>query len=236
MMKPFSLTALCVLIGLFTQGVAAESSKEALRERLTTVFGAPPASITEAPMQGFYEALYGTKIYYVSADGSHLLSGEVFDLNTLSNLTEKRRGDERLKAMATVDESSMIVFRAEKEKHILSVFTDIDCVYCRKLHEGMEEMNKLGITVRYLAYPRTGVNTPSYDKAVNVWCARDRNKAMDEAKRGGNTEKAECDAPVKMHMDLAERLGVTGTPALVLEDGRMQPGYAPPQQLLALFK
>jgi thiol:disulfide interchange protein DsbC len=138
--------------------------------------------------------------------------------------------------MAAIPESSMIVYKAENEKHVLSVFTDIDCVYCRKLHQEMAQMNELGITVRYLAFPRAGLNSPSYDKAVSVWCAGDRNAAMDSAKGSGQIEAIKCDAPVAMHMQVARQLGVNSTPSLVLEDGRLQPGYAPPKQLLSLFK
>ncbi len=215
---------------------APSAELELIKGRLSKAFNHQPDAIADSPMTGFYEAVYGTEVYYVSSDAKHLISGEVYDLVTLDNLTDLRRAGGRLKIMEAIPESSMIVYRAQEEKHILNVFTDIDCVYCRKLHQEMSQINALGITVRYLAFPRAGIDTPSYDKAVSVWCAEDRNKALDEAKGSGKIVSAKCDAPVRQHMILGQQLGISGTPGLILEDGRLQPGYAPPKQLLSLFK
>ena len=207
-----------------------------IQGRLWQAFNNQPDAIADAPLPGFYEAVYGSKVYYVSSDAKFLISGEIYDLATLDNLTEERRAGGRLKIMAGIPESSMIVYKAKQEKHVLNVFTDIDCVYCRKLHQEMAQINELGITVRYLAFPRAGVDSPSYDKAVSVWCASDRNKALDNAKGSGRIEPAKCDAPVRGHMAIGQQLGISGTPGLILDDGRLQPGYAPPRQLLSLFK
>jgi thiol:disulfide interchange protein DsbC len=226
-------------MALLVSPVMAEDSSAAqeLKKGLVKVFGGQPESVEASPIEGMYEVVYGPKVYYVSQDGRYLLSGDLFDLKTRTNLTEKNRSDTRLKAMADIDESEMIIYRAKgEEKHTITVFTDIDCGYCRKLHRGMPQMNELGITVRYLAYPRAGVGSPSYDKAVSVWCAKDRHKAMDEAKRGTTPPKASCDAPVKAHMALGASVGVTGTPAIVLEDGTLMPGYLPPQKLAAALE
>lgn len=205
---------------------------KSLKQGLAKAFGQQPDKVQPAPLDGMYEVVYGAKLYYVSADGRYLFSGDLIDLKTRINLTEKNRSDARLKAIESVDESDMIIYKAKgEEKHTVTVFTDIDCGYCRKLHHGMSEMNELGITVRYLAYPRAGVGSSSYDKAVSVWCAKDRNEAMDEAKSGATPDIVTCDAPVKEQLALGASIGVTGTPALVLEDGTLMPGYLPPKRL-----
>ncbi len=215
---------------------AAGADMELIQARLAKAFNAQPDSILAAPLPGYVEVIFGSEIYYISNNANHLISGEVYDLLSLENLTEQRRAVGRQKAMATVPEASMIVYKAKEEKHVLNVFTDIDCVYCRKLHQEMAQINALGITVRYLAYPRAGLGSPSYDKAVSVWCNADPNVAMDNAKGSGSIEAMKCDAPVAAHMQLARELGVNSTPSLILDNGRMQPGYAPAEQLLALFK
>lgn len=211
---------------------------EALQKQLSTVFGTQPDRVAEAPVDGLIELTYGAQIFYVSKDGRHLINGEVFDLRSRTNLTKARLAEARHAMMAKVDESDMIIFKAKgEEKHVISVFTDIDCVYCRKLHEGMKEMNDLGITVRYLAYPRAGISSPSYDKAVSVWCADNPNTAMDEAKSGASVAKKTCaDAPVKEQFALGQAVGVSGTPALVLNDGTLLPGYVPPKRLAAMLE
>jgi thiol:disulfide interchange protein DsbC len=233
MMKKIVMAAAMALLAF--PAIAQESEVvQNLKQELAKVFRAQPDKVESTPVDGLYEVVYGSNVYYVSADGRYLLNGDLVDVKSRTNLTEKKRSDARLEAMAEVDESDMIIYKAsDKEKHTISVFTDIDCGYCRKLHEGMAEMNDLGITVRYLAYPRAGIGSPSYDKAVSVWCAEDSHKAMDEAKRGARLAKANCDAPVKAQMALGASIGVTGTPAIVLEDGTLMPGYLPPKKLAA---
>jgi thiol:disulfide interchange protein DsbC len=211
---------------------------ETLKQELVKVFGGEPDRVTQAPLEGMLEVTYGAKLFYVTRDGRFLINGEMFDLATRTNLTEQQLSRARLNTLDAIDESSMIVYRAKgEEKHVITVFTDIDCVYCRKLHKGMEQMNELGITVRYMAYPRAGLNSPSYDKAVSVWCADNRNQALDDAKNRGKVSQKRCeDSPVKQQMATGEQMGVTGTPAIILDDGRMMPGYAPPRKLAALME
>jgi len=230
MMKKLFVAVLALLA---MPAVAAESGAvQQLKGDLLKVFGTAPDAVNETPIKGMYEVSYGPKFYYVSLDGRYLLSGELYDLKDQTNLTEKKRAGSRLKVMDNIEETSLIVYKAKgEEKHVITVFTDIDCGYCRKLHSGMAQMNELGITVRYMAYPRAGIGSPSYKKAVSVWCAKDRNKAMDQAKAGSTPEQASCDNPVKEHMAMGEMVGVTGTPAIVLQDGTLMPGYLPPKRL-----
>lgn len=231
--KLVSAVFLMMMVGLPLQ--AAEGKlNDSLKETLAKSFGSQPDQIRETPMDGLLEVTYGAQIFYISKDGRYLINGEMFELASRTNLTEARLGKARLNMMAQVDESDMIIYKAKgKEKHVITVFTDIDCGYCRKLHKGMDEMNELGVTVRYLAFPRAGINSPSYNKAVSVWCADDRNKAMDDAKNLNKVTNKSCkDAPVKAHYALGKSVGVTGTPAIILSDGTLQPGYLPPKPLV----
>jgi len=163
----------------------------------------------------------------VTNDGKYLIQGSLIEVKSRTDLSEVRRKAIRLDAVNAVGEDNMIIFPARKPRHTITVFTDIDCGYCRKLHKEVGQFNDKGITVRYLMFPRSGVNTPSYYKAVSVWCEDDRNAALTESKAGKTLPKADCDNPVKAHMELGKLLGVSGTPAIVLDDGELLPGYVP---------
>lgn len=236
-MKRLIVLAAAILsaASLFAADPVNNATASRIKGVLAQVVPGTPDSITPTPMQGIYEVAYGPQLFYVSEDGRYLVNGELFDVQKRTNLTEQRRSQARLTALNALDQGSMIVYPAKgKAKHTITVFTDIDCGYCRKLHQGMAEMNNLGITVRYLSYPRAGVGSDSYKKAGEVWCAKDRNKAMDRAKSNqAVSDSSSCDAPLKRHMALGESFGINGTPAIVMDDGRLVPGYLPPQQLLA---
>ena len=225
-----------LLLSLSSSLFAADEAELAQVEKaLTEVFSVKPERISPVPVEGIYEVVFDGQIFYVSADGKHLFNGELFDLGTRTNLTENSRSQGRLKLMDGMAEKEMISYPANgKEKHVITVFTDIDCGYCRRLHGGMKEMNDLGITVRYMAFPRSAVGSPSYNKSVSVWCAKDQQQAMDNAKLRDQIGSASCDDnPVAKHMALGKQLGVTGTPAILLGNGKLLPGYLPPKQLLA---
>ena len=196
---------------------------------------AKPDSITLSAIPGLYEVVYGTDVFYMTKDGRYMLQGDVIDMDKHQNTTEAKRAEVRLKELGAVTEDSMIVFAPKETKHTLTIFTDIDCAYCRKLHSEMAELNKQGIRIRYLAFPRAGLDSPSYDKAVTVWCSKDRNQAMTSAKSGEDLEKKTCDNPVKQHMALAKKLNVTGTPTMMLEDGQLIPGFIPADKLIKLL-
>jgi thiol:disulfide interchange protein DsbC len=196
---------------------------------------AKPDVVSPSVLPGMFEAIYGPQIIYVTKDGRYMFEGDLYDLQRRVNLTETRRETGRAKVVSELDPQSLIVFSPAKPKYTITAFTDIDCGYCRKLHNQIAEYNKLGIAVRYAAYPRAGVDTPSYEKAVSVWCAADRKAAMTIAKSGETPEKKQCDNPVKKHMEAAKDVGVTGTPTLVLDNGRVIPGYVEPVRLLQIL-
>ena len=194
-----------------------------------------PDSIGLSPIPGYFEVTYGTMVFYISKDGRYMLQGDIVDLSAEKNLTEDKRGQTRLKLLSTVPAEGAISFEPKQVKHTITVFTDIDCGYCRKMHSEIAQYTQLGIRVRYLAFPRTGIDSPSYDKTVSVWCAKDRNQAMTDAKADKPVVTKTCANPVKQEFELGKQIGVTGTPTLVLEDGSLLPGYVPADRLLQLL-
>lgn len=195
--------------------------------------GAQPADVAASPIPGLYEVTMGGLIAYVSADGKYLLSGNVYDLDTQVNLTASRRNAARAKALAAVSESNMIVFGPSNAKMTVTVFTDIECGFCRKFHSQIADINKAGVRVRYLMYPRTGPATESWDKAEQVWCSADRRDALSRAKRGETIKAKACgDAAIKTQYELGSDLGVEGTPAVFTQNGDYIGGYLTPAELV----
>ena len=182
-----------------------------------------------------YEALVDGEIVYFSKDGRYVFQGDIIDIESRQNITENKRRGLKKEEIDSFNEADMIIFEAEKTKHTLTVFTDIDCGYCRKLHQQISEYNALGIKVRYMAFPRSGLDSESFDKAVSVWCADDRKQAMTDAKSGSSIKVNSCDNPIKDHFEAGRRLGITGTPALFLESGELLPGYIPPMRLIQIL-
>jgi thiol:disulfide interchange protein DsbC len=192
-------------------------------------------SIKDSPIKGLHEVTMGGNLFYVSDDGKYLFQGNLYDVDAKKNLTEGKLADVRVAALNKVGVDKMIVFKPENSKYQISVFTDIDCGYCRKLHSEMDQYLAQGITVRYLFFPRAGKGSEAYKKAISVWCAEDRNKAMTQAKKGDKLDNKYCNNPIDEHMQLGEELGMNGTPLIVTEKGNMLPGYVPAQKLAAIL-
>jgi thiol:disulfide interchange protein DsbC len=190
-------------------------------------------SVAPAPLPGLYEVVVDMNVVYVTADGRYLIQGRIIDLEESADLTAPVEAKMKSTAMEAVGEENMVIYEPKETKHTVTIFTDIDCGFCRKLHAQMDEYNNRGIRIRYLFYPRAGAGSPSHRKAVAVWCADDRNQAMTLSKAGKKVEQKECENPVAEHYELGRRMGVTGTPSLVLDDGVMLPGYVPPDRLSA---
>ncbi|GAA4877539.1 bifunctional protein-disulfide isomerase/oxidoreductase DsbC [Ferrimonas pelagia] len=195
--------------------------------------GLPATELAPAPLDGFYQVVTPQGLLYISADGARLLHGNIYDVeNGMANLTELAMGELRQTRLSDV-EDSMIVYPAKDEKYVVTVFTDISCGYCRKLHNDMAGYNERGITIRYLAFPRGGQGTSAWREMESVWCAADPAKAMTQAKASGKAGSSQsCDNKVAEHYALGGAFGVSGTPALVLTDGTLVPGYLPPERLL----
>jgi thiol:disulfide interchange protein DsbC len=207
-----------------------------LRDRLTAIRpDLPILAVTPTPLPGMYALeLPGGTILYGTADGKYLFAGDLYEVTDtdLVNLAENRRSEKRRAIVSDLDVSQMVVFSPDGEpRAVINVFTDVDCGYCRKLHQEMSALNDHGIEVRYLAYPRAGIGSDSYQKIVSAWCADDQNAAITELKAGGSIPELTCDNPVAAHYALGQQVGISGTPAILLPDGRLLPGYLPADAL-----
>ena len=233
-----SVFAFCVrmLAGLVQAADVDQATDERIRSSLGALLpGLQPDGVRATPVDNLFEVTFGTRVVYVTGDGRFLVQGKVIDLETRTEITEQRLSELKMAALAEVGEDRMIIYGPEDAKHTVTVFTDIDCGFCRKLHADMPEYNKQDIRMRYLFYPRAGLGSESYDKAVSVWCADDRKAAMDTAKAGGAVPAKTCENPVAEHHALGQAMQLQGTPALLLEGGQMVPGYVPPDKLRTLL-
>lgn len=194
--------------------------------------------VLPTPVPGLYELRFGYRIAYVDASGQFAFmgSGDLQDVSNGENLTEARRTALRRGLVESLDEWDTLDFLPEDIRHELLVFTDVDCGYCRRLHQQMAEYHELGIGIRYMAFPRSGPDTDTWSTMQSIWCAKNRPAALTRAKAGGFVRKQRCDSSsVERHYDLGRDIGLTGTPALVTPDGRMIPGYVPPGRLAAML-
>jgi thiol:disulfide interchange protein DsbC len=199
--------------------------------------GVKAEDLQASPMPGIYELIRGGDAAYVSTDGKYAIIGDLYETGSNKDLTENRRRDLRLKLLAAIPETQMVVFGPLNAKHTITVFTDMDCAYCRKLHSQISDYNRLGIKVRYIAYPRTGPNTSSWTKAEQVWCSADRKTALTEAKLGKTLPNKICpDNPVAKEYELGQQFNLQGTPTLILGNGEMVGGYLAPADLVAELK
>lgn len=216
---------------------AKAPSAEARAAVAKRVPGVKAEDVRLSVVPGVFEVSRGAEIFYVTADARYVFAGDLYDLDAEENLSDERRRTARSALMATVPESQMLVFSPKDPKYTVTVFTDIDCGFCRKLHNEMSKYNELGIRVRYMFYPRTGPNTESWDKANAVWCSQNRNDAMTRAKRGEEVKAAKCgQTPVERDYEIGRDMAVTGTPAIVLPNGEMVQGYRAAPALLKILQ
>ncbi len=191
-----------------------------------------PDYIGAAPFPGFREVLVGGQVLYVSDDGRYLMQSQPYDIQNRAPASSAGLLAYRKALLDKVPRGERIVFAAAKPKHTLTVFTDIECGYCRKMHQDIPELNKLGITVEYLAFPRMGPASQDFKDMISVWCAADRRQALTSAKQGQPVAPKNCTSPVAMQYNLGQQVGVSGTPAVFAADGTQLGGYVPPAQLL----
>lgn len=227
--------------GLTLAAPVTEVMAQAITQNLKVVNQAIQIrSIKPSPIEGLYEVEIDTgEIIFTSADGQHFVLGKLFEIQgqRFVNLSEQRQKSERAETLTRLNTDDMIVFSPQGEvKSVVYAFTDVDCGYCQKLHSEMAEYNQAGIEIRYLAFPRAGLQSRTYQEMVSVWCAEDRKAAMTTAKTGGQVPLKACDNPVADQYALGNAFGVTGTPALVFEDGSLMPGYLPATKLSAYLQ
>ncbi|GGO78590.1 glutaredoxin [Marinobacterium nitratireducens] len=202
----------------------------------------PVESVLPSQMPGIYEVVLGTgEVLYADEKGEYFMLGQLYRLNDeqgFVNLTEEKLKAKRQELIAGVAAEDRISFKPEGEvKATIAVFTDVDCPYCRKLHQEVDELNALGIQVDYLAFPRGGERSGAYAKMQSIWCndPAQRPADMTRVKSGGSIEPKDCDSPVMEQFALGQKVGVTGTPALVFPDGSLVPGYVPADRLAQML-
>jgi thiol:disulfide interchange protein DsbC len=228
-----STTAVLAFLTLLWQPAVAEDPPTPVLAALDKLVpGVSPDRVQASALPGLYEVSYGATVVYVSADGRFLIQGDLVEIASRTNYTRLAQREHRRERMARVDEADTIVFGPADAKYTVDVFTDIDCPYCVRLHRQMAEYNRLGVRIRYLAFPRAGIPSPSYDKYVSAWCSDDKQSAISDAKNGRSIPKKNCDNPVEEQFALGRAVGVRGTPSLILENGEMIPGYVSPAELL----
>ena len=234
--RPFS-TALFATICMFlaATAIAAQDDEklESVRAKVSVMYEQiEPEHVNPGPIDGWYTIQKGSIIAYISEDGRYMMQGELIDLEMDINLTEVSRNGARREMFASIDDSQVIKFSPSEVKYSVTVFTDTDCTYCRRLHSQIDEYMAHGIEIRYLLYPRNGPASASWNVAEQVWCSSDRNKALTAAKLDRKFQSVACDASiVQDHYVLGQQAGLSGTPAIVLQDGTLIGGYMPPDAL-----
>ncbi len=217
----------------------ADDANQAIRKTLENLqMDVPIESIAASPLNGLYEVrMQGGRVLYASADGKYVMQGYLFEVNDGKpvNLTEKAESEGIAKTINAIPKAEMVIYPAvgEAKTHI-TVFTDTTCPYCHKLHGEIAELNRRGVEVRYLAFPRQGPGSEGDQQLQAVWCSTDRKKAMDQMVDGKDIKATKCENPVHKQFALGQSIGVNGTPAIVLADGKLIPGYQPAPQVAAL--
>jgi thiol:disulfide interchange protein DsbC len=216
---------------------ASTTIAPAVRQKIaaTVATMAPHANvqtIVPMPIAGLYQVVVQGQVLYMTGDGRYVIQGDAFDTKTRTPLNRVTLERLRREAIAKLSPAQMIRFAPANPKYTVTVFTDIDCPYCRAFHANIEKINKLGIAVDYLFWPRTGLDTPSAQKAVDVWCAADRHAALTQAFEGKTPRYGTCQSPVEHDFNLGVDLGVDGTPTVIASNGVVLGGYVEPHELL----
>jgi len=234
--SPFKATLLaasCLFLAATAIAAQEDENLESVRAKVSGMFEQiEPEHINPGPIDGWYTIQKGSIIAYISDDGRYMMQGELIDLEMDINLTEASRNGARREMLASIDDSQVIKFSPSEVKYSVTVFTDTDCTYCRRLHSQIDQYMAHGIEIRYLLYPRNGPASASWNVAEQVWCSSDRNTALTAAKLDRNFQTVACDASiVQDHYILGQEAGLSGTPAIVLHDGTLIGGYMPPDAL-----
>ena len=225
--------------GIFSQEL--DINKTDLKNKLESILPDTVniVSIEETNIEGYFEISFeGIEPLYVSMDGKYLISGDIYQITKegLVNESESRRSFQRKIALSKQKASEFITFEPKFVEHQIFVFTDVDCGYCRQFHKQIEDYLALGIQVNYLAFPREGIGSKSFNKTVSAWCSDDPNAALTLLKLGGQIKENICkDNPVERHFLLGSSFGVSGTPSIVTSNGKLIPGYLPPKELVGLL-
>lgn len=234
-MKLSNLATTAMVLSLISSQAVQAGPKE-IREKLQeSMPGLTVTSIRPTPIKDLYEVEVGMQIAYVTGNGRHLLIGKMIDIKSRKNLTESRQEEIMSSLIKSLPKEDMITIKPAKPKRTITVFTDVDCPYCAKLHREVPKLTKAGVSVQYLLYPRNGPNSPTFRKSVSVWCADDQITAIGKAKRGEAIENKDCKNPVMKNYNLGGRIGISGTPTIILDNGKTVGGYMPAEHLLKML-
>lgn len=235
-----------LIFGLFWSQVFAASqngieqqTEQKIKDAMSQAI--PELSIDEialSPVSGMYQINMGPNILYISEDARYVFTGDIIDIkNNRENITEIARKSLRVSSLKKMVQKNAISFAPKNPQYRIVVFTDIDCGYCRKFHNHIVELNKLGVAVDYLAFPRGGPNSSGFDKMVNVWCSDNKQVALTDAKSGKPIPNKICKQHhVGEQFEFGMMMGINGTPTMILEDGSLVPGYLPPERILELLQ
>ncbi len=233
--------ALWGFLAFLLSGSVFANSLDEIKQRLVKqIPELSDAKITATPVPGLFSVQQGAFVFYTSVDANYVLRGDLLSLSDQRNLTEEAQQSFRVGVLKRLSEKDIINFSPEKSKasHSITVFTDVDCPYCHQMHQMVPKLLEAGIAVRYVMYPRAGINSPSYQKTVHAWCQRANKAEIDQLMKGGATpaKLTTCDHPIKQQFELANELGLQGTPSIILADGRLIPGLAPFEELVRVVK
>jgi thiol:disulfide interchange protein DsbC len=230
-----AIAAALVLPGTSAFAEDVDPKLEAVRAKISSMFSSiKPEHVSASPIDGWYTVQKGSIVAYISDDGRYLLQGDLIDLDLQVNLSEQSRTDARRELVSALADDESILFSPAEVQYSVTVFTDVDCTYCRKLHSEIDQYLEQGIAVRYVLYPRNGRSSRAWSTSEDVWCSTDRGDALTAAKLDRKFETAACDASmIARHYKLGQDVGLNGTPAIVFEDGTMIAGYMPAAQLKA---
>ena len=232
MANRFATFLLLFLVG--TAAFAQSIPQQVIDKAATLIPNTLPDSVEATPVSGLYQVSFGMQVVYLFEDGKHLLSGDLINLEAGADLTEDARKSGRKSVIDSLDEEGMVIFTPSETQSTITVFTDTECGYCVRLHQELQQVLAGGVRVRYLGYPRAGLGSESHKTLVSVWCAEDSQDAMNDAKSGQRIKPVVCETPIEQHMQAAEAVGVRGTPTIVLQDGKLIPGYVPAGELIPM--
>ena len=236
-MKVFNFIFILISFSVFVS-----SDKELISTKLENILPADAVieSIEPSIFDGIYKVYYGDlQPIYVSQDGNFFIYGDMYQINSnrIINITNEETKSRRVDLLSSIPSNELIIFKSKNEISAITVFTDVDCGYCRKLHSQISEYNKVGITVKYAAFPRSGIGTQTFTRMVGAWCADDPKKVITDLKNDKKLNLDFCDdQPIAKHYVIGQKLGISGTPAIITPDGELIPGYVSPEELLSRLK
>jgi thiol:disulfide interchange protein DsbC len=236
-MKVFNFIFILISFSVFVF-----SDKELISAKLENILPADAVieSIEPSVFDGIYKVYYGDlQPIYVSQDGNFFIYGDMYQINSnrIINITNEETKSRRIDLLSSIPSNELIIFKSKNEISAITVFTDVDCGYCRKLHSQISEYNKVGITVKYAAFPRSGIGTQTFTRMVGAWCADDPKKVITDLKNDKKLNLDFCDdQPIAKHYVIGQKLGISGTPAIITPDGELIPGYVSPEELLSRLK